>query len=707
MNCTLPTTAQATNGRLRPSLYDLAEVVRAVKLIVEPGGVVELRLLNATVGGARWPSTYTGYFGDPAKLASALEAVTSASGCYVTLNPIDGSLLARACNRLAKAGKGGTTSDNNVTRRRWLLIDIDAQRPAGISASKEERDAALDRMRAVDMYLHNLGWPLPVTADSGNGYHLLYRVDLPPDDGGIVKRCLDALAAEYDDDQVTVDTTVHNPARIIKLYGTLACKGDSTPDRPHRMAIITDVPEPLDAVPIEMLEELGGATIAAQNTVAVPNRTGSQTFDAADFISRANLDVSEPHEIAGTKTWTVNTSPLCEHHGDGPWLTQFASGALSAGCHHNSCAWDWHDLRAKLEPKHELIFGGQPKHKKQRDDDDNEQQQPVERFTLPQLREQFPHMHVPVVDGLFRAGETVNIIAAPKMGKSWLGYGLGIAVATGSKWLTEFKTSQGRVLLVDNELHPPTIARRVPRVAEALGFRPEDYEHNFDVWTLRGRLRSLAELAVPFADMEADYYKLIILDAKYRFALAGVSENDNAAETLVYNTLDQLADQTGAAFVLIHHASKGNQSSKSVTDVGAGAGAQSQAADCHIVLREHEEPGVVVLDAAVRSFPPVEPLPLRFEFPIWVRELGVDPADLKGQKTKSEERQNDKDREGTSQIIDAMLVGPITARALRETTGISRGRLTRLLESLAAGEKLYHKTTIVEGNKYRQYHLSK
>jgi len=75
----------------------------------------------------------------------------------------------------------------------------------------------------------------------------------------------------------------------------------------------------------------------------------------------------------------------------------------------------------------------------------------------------------------------------------------------------------------------------------------------------------------------------------------------------LYNLLDSYADALGAAFSLVHHSSKGNHSGKNVTDVGAGAGAQSRAADTHLVLRPHESDSAVVVEAAVRSWAPVSP----------------------------------------------------------------------------------------------------
>src|SRR5690606_13500171 len=107
------------------------------------------------------------------------------------------------------------------------------------------------------------------------------------------------------------------------------------------------------------------------------------------------------------------------------------------------------------------------------------------------------------------------------------------------------------------------------------------------------------------------------------------------------------------AIVLVHHSSKGSQSEKRVTDVGAGAGAQSRAADCHIVLREHEDDGVFVMDAAVRSFPPVEAVALEWSLPLW-RTTGADTSALKGRKTAQEQRQDERDREGNDAIFKAL-----------------------------------------------------
>ena len=156
-----------------------------------------------------------------------------------------------------------TTGDDQITWRHWLLIDTDPCRPSGISANDAEHDLALQRAIAIRSWLDEQGWPDPIYADSGNGGHLLYRVDLLSNDDGLLQRVLQAIGNVHTDKAVDVDLGVHNPARISKLYGTLACKGDSIPDRPHRIARLLAVPDRIEPVARELLE-----TVASMSQTA-------------------------------------------------------------------------------------------------------------------------------------------------------------------------------------------------------------------------------------------------------------------------------------------------------------------------------------------------------------------------------------------------------------------------------------------------------
>jgi hypothetical protein len=335
-------------------MLDEAAVLSALAQISGPGQVFEVRVLDGTDGSSSWPATFSGYFNDPHKVVESLQKLRSATGVYLTVNPVNSALLARANNRLRKAGKGDSTSDKDVLCRRWLLVDTDPVRPSGISATAAEHDLAIERARTIRAFLSSLGWPEPILADSGNGGHLMYRVDLPCDDDGMTARCLDALSKRFSDDQVSLDTTVHNPARIWKLYGTLAAKGDSVPERPHRLARILESPNELQVIPVERLAELSQPAPKEEKLAQSSANGQIQGFDLESFIHRYQLDVSNSEDWSGKqgvgRRWTFNRSPICDHHDGAAYLLQHGSGAISAGCHHNSCSWNWSDLRKQLEP---------------------------------------------------------------------------------------------------------------------------------------------------------------------------------------------------------------------------------------------------------------------------------------------------------------------------------------------------------------------
>jgi hypothetical protein len=206
------------------------------------GDVHEVRIPKAGRRG-----TIAGYFTDAERLADAVLAIDgTVPGVYVTLNPCKPALLARAANRLQDCA-AVTTSDVDILHRRWLLIDFDPVRPAGISATHKEHSRAVSAACGAWDDLRCTGFPDPVVADSGNGVHLLYRVDLPNDSNAtnLVKGILAGVAAHCAPDDVAVDQTVFNAGRITKLYGTLACKGDNLPDRPHRRSRLLEIPDDL------------------------------------------------------------------------------------------------------------------------------------------------------------------------------------------------------------------------------------------------------------------------------------------------------------------------------------------------------------------------------------------------------------------------------------------------------------------------------
>ena len=219
---------------------DPAEIERATRLLFPPGAVTEVRIPKTRAG------VIAGYFDNSADLVAAIREVDPRyrpAGIYCVLNPVVPALLGRAYNRLRERSEH-TTADSNIVQRRWLPVDLDPVRPAGISSSDEEHEAALARARTIADEMAG-EWGRPILADSGNGAHLLYGIDLPNDEDGrqIVTGALAMLDQRYSDSIVKVDVTCANAARIWKVYGTVARKGDSIPGRPHRVSRLLEVPD--------------------------------------------------------------------------------------------------------------------------------------------------------------------------------------------------------------------------------------------------------------------------------------------------------------------------------------------------------------------------------------------------------------------------------------------------------------------------------
>ena len=261
---------------------------------------------------------------------------------------------------------------------------------------------------------------------------------------------------------------------------------------------------------------------------------------------------------------------------------------------------------------------------------------------LGELVDRYPKMKPVLIHGFLRRGETMNIIAPPKTGKSWLVTDLALSVATGTPWFG-FPCEKGKVLIIDNELHPETSANRIPKVVAARGIDIKKVRNDIYVENQRGRLGNIEDLANRIETLKPYGFRLVIIDAFYRAMPKGTDENDNGTVAGIYNLIDKYAAALDCAFVLIHHTSKGNQSLKAVTDVGAGAGSQSRASDTHVILRRHKEQGCVVMESVVRSFPSVGAVCLRWNWPLWERDDSLNPEDLDGKKEERPSSANDPD----------------------------------------------------------------
>jgi len=477
---------------------------------------------------------------------------SKAKGWYVIINPVNPALLARAVNRIRPVGKDPTTADADILHRRWLPIDFDAVRPKGISASDEEHNAALELALKVRDTLTAAGWPEPIYADSGNGAHLLYRVDLPADDGGFIERCLKALATRFDTESVTVDTSVHNPARIWKLYGTLSCKGDNTPDRPHRMAHLLAVPTNIETVPEHLLESLADSAPGAVPQSEPPNYNGQ--FNLDKWIAEHGLNLRGPEPWQGGRRWVFETCPWdATHTNKSAFIVQGQDGKIGAGCHHNGCSGkDWHALRDIAEPG----WCDKRKNRKPQGAATAEDESPFEfrRISCAELDATDYQLEY-LIDGTLVAEQPCILAGGKKCLKTSLLIDLGISLAVGGHFLGKLKVNRAcRVGIMSGESGLATIQETARRIAAAAGYRLGDISNlvfsdelpRFDSMIHRDALRRFCE---------DDELEAVAFDPTY-FCLPDIDHANLFQVGEQLRGVAQVCQECGVMMILSHHTRK-------------------------------------------------------------------------------------------------------------------------------------------------------
>lgn len=323
----------------------LVDQLATLKTLKKQDEVTEVRIPKTDKG------TISGYFDDDEMLVQSVKKYIGKFDIYITLNPVKKELLARCNNRLQPYAKT-TSTDGDIEKISLVLIDIDPVRASGISSSENEKKAALDLIKQIRKDLVEEGFPKPIVADSGNGYHLLLSVDLENTKENVeaIKAFLSALDFLYSTDEAQVDVTTYNPSRIVKFYGTKACKGDDTNDRPHRWSKLAKVPKQQNITSLEQIEQI----VAKKPKVEATSnkKVIEKTLDIGQFIEKHDLELAYKASYGKNSTkYILDTCPWNSDHTDrSAYIIQFDGGGIAAGCHHNSCREEnWKTLRELLE----------------------------------------------------------------------------------------------------------------------------------------------------------------------------------------------------------------------------------------------------------------------------------------------------------------------------------------------------------------------
>lgn len=326
--------------------FDEIQVRKTIATLIRDGELFEVRIVKGR-------STVSGYFTDADTLIKQLgKQNLQGANVYIVPNAIHKACYAREQKDCFLGKDVAATTDADITGREWILVDIDPARPAKTSATVDEITYSYNKALSVRRFLREQGFEWPILATSGNGMHLLYKIEMQCslENKDLLKRWLESLSELFSDEQAKIDVVNYNESRGCKLYGTMAQKGLDDAVRKHRMSKIVEIPEQIMSTGRAYFEKVAGIIDHEKMAPSKYNGYG-MTFDLEEWMGKYGICYRK-YDGQGYTKYVLDCCPFNESHkAPDSMITKTASGAIGFKCLHNSCAErKWKDVRLLYEP---------------------------------------------------------------------------------------------------------------------------------------------------------------------------------------------------------------------------------------------------------------------------------------------------------------------------------------------------------------------
>jgi KaiC/GvpD/RAD55 family RecA-like ATPase len=309
--------------------------------------LVEVRIVDNA-----YKRTYSGYFTDVNTLLNEIRKYDNCN-IYFTLNAINPACYDREQHDRIVTKPKSTTSDNDIVGRDWILIDIDTKKPSDTNSTDEEKEMAKEVVNNVFKFLRDEGFEKPVVCDSGNGFHLLYKIAMKNSNENttICKEFLQVLDMLFSNPNVEIDCTTHNASRVCKLYGTFSRKGSNTKKRPQRESKILRIPDEIKITPNEYFAKVA-AMLPKPEQPSKSNYYSNEEFDLEAFLNKHHIAVRNIVRTSSFTKYILDECPFnSSHRAPDSAIFEMSNGGLGFKCLHSSCSqYTWKDFRLKFEP---------------------------------------------------------------------------------------------------------------------------------------------------------------------------------------------------------------------------------------------------------------------------------------------------------------------------------------------------------------------
>lgn len=316
----------------------MKEIFRFLQALWEKGDVREIRVFDNKTG---YPAC--GYFDCPDIATRALKEILHTHKVYITMNPLKRECLNRVPNQMRFRAGLKYSGDECVEKIKYILIDLDPKRASNTNATDEQLEQAEELAKKIS---EDYGKPF-IYALSGNGYHLIYKVENGTNKDQI-KAMLKKLDEKYTNEKVSVDTAVFNPSRITKIIGTWAKKGFSTKNKPHRISKLIAVNR--DSLSIDMPEDIKQIKEVVYEEPTAPFVPKKGEFNLEEFIYQNNIKLCSVKDVSNKRIYGLRNCVFNpKHKNNDAAIFQYNNGMITYKCFHNSCEGKtWHDYKNAL-----------------------------------------------------------------------------------------------------------------------------------------------------------------------------------------------------------------------------------------------------------------------------------------------------------------------------------------------------------------------
>jgi hypothetical protein len=306
------------------------DIKKTLALLFEPGQVIAVS--GITLDGTMSKKFYP----DMDQAAAVIEKADGSGkfkGLYLNLQKL----------------KDGSTSDTrkDVALYTNFMIDFDRKVKAG-NATDDERGAIERVMQQAKGWLCEVLNSEPLVADTGNGFHLVFKLEPFVADSeamGLLKECIVAVKARFEkpDVNVEVDVTVAEPEQLTRCYGTWNRKHPETPGRPQRRSKVLSAPTQWRPVGKSRLEFLAGEAPAPEHSQARVRKGGMPSlqgdFDVYDFCDHYELSIVGEFDKGGKTYFVLSECPMAgkKHSGDQAKSCLIIGDTLGFRCFSDDC----------------------------------------------------------------------------------------------------------------------------------------------------------------------------------------------------------------------------------------------------------------------------------------------------------------------------------------------------------------------------------